>query len=114
MYVVPAPVYVVAVVCRRVAAPAPAPLADKKLDLWYDEQIVPPHARGDESEGVLLAPNVGPVPGGLQALAAEVAQRGLGQRRVAELLGHCAEVNPTPGKPYAGIRWTAIGYVAGI
>ena len=101
---VPAPVYVVAVVCRRVAAPAPAPLADKKLDLWYDEQIVPPHARGDEAEGVLLAPNVGPVPGGLQALAAEVAQRGLGQRRVAELLGHCAGVKTEVKQRLSGLK----------
>ena len=33
VYVVVAPVYVIAVVCGRVAAPAP--LADEKLDVWY-------------------------------------------------------------------------------
>ena len=33
MYVAVAPVYVVAVVCRL--APAPAPLEDEKLDVWY-------------------------------------------------------------------------------
>lgn len=33
VYVVVAPVYVVAVVCRRV--PPPAPLEDEKLDVWY-------------------------------------------------------------------------------
>lgn len=33
VYVVVAPIYVVAVVCGRVAAPTP--LADEKLDVWY-------------------------------------------------------------------------------
>ena len=33
VYVVVAPVYVVAVVCRL--APAPAPLEDERLDVWY-------------------------------------------------------------------------------